>query len=223
MTEHSELSEFLSDAPALFHPEAEKDKMEAQVIHYSSANYLNGIPTQDDIVAENDGGLTAILDNALSNYQEIPFMAVDFGGSSEKIGEKNRYVLRLYGSLINGQKAVVTLIGIRVFFDIRVPEKESVDDFKIKIDKILCSTINAYKIEPIEAFPFRSYHTEKKLYLRVFTYGTGDRKKALQAIQDNDFETASDDIFSFHRKIARENGIAISGWSMLSRRPKIDK
>ncbi|GES76982.1 DNA polymerase family B-domain-containing protein [Rhizophagus clarus] len=191
--------------------------MEAQVIHYSGANYLNGIPTRDDIVAENDGGLTAILNNALSNYQEIPFMAVDFGGSSEKIGEKNRYILCLYGSLINGQKAVVTLIGIWVFFDIRVPEKESVDDFKIKIDEILCSTINAYKIEPIEAFPFRGYHTEKKLYLRVFTHGTEDRKKALQAIQDNDFETASDDIFSFHRKIARENGIAISGWSMMSK------
>ncbi|RIA86472.1 hypothetical protein C1645_829240 [Glomus cerebriforme] len=211
-------SDFFEDAPALlFHPEAEKDKMEAQVIRYSGENYLNGILTRDDIVAENDGGLTAILDNALSNYQEIPFMAVDFGGSSEKIGEKNCYVLHLYGSLINGQKAVVTLIGIWVFFDIRVLEKESVDDFKIKIDKILCSTINAYKIEPIEAFPFHGYHTEKKLYLRVFTHGTEDRKKALQAIQDNDFETASDDISSFHRKIARENGIAISDWSMMSK------
>ena len=41
-------------------------------------------------------------------------------------------------------------------------------------------------------------------------HGTGDRKKALQAIQDKDFKTASDDISSFHRKIARENGIAIS-------------
>ncbi|GES83053.1 DNA polymerase family B-domain-containing protein [Rhizophagus clarus] len=191
--------------------------MEGQVIRYSGENYLPGIPTRDDIVAENDGGLTAILKDALSSCQEIPFMAVDFGGSSEKIGEKNRYVLRLYGSLINGQKTVVILTGIQVFFDIRVPEKESADDFKVKIDKILCSTINAYKIVPIRAFPFCGYHTEKKLYLRVFTHSTGDRKKALQAIQDNNFETASDDIFSLHRKIARENGIAISGWSMLSR------
>ncbi|CAG8810369.1 7996_t:CDS:1, partial [Dentiscutata erythropus] len=44
---------------------------------------------------------------------------------------------------------------------------------------------------------------------------TRDRKKALQAIQDKNFETASDDMFSFHRKIARENRIAISGWSMI--------
>ncbi|CAB4382672.1 unnamed protein product [Rhizophagus irregularis] len=194
--------------------------MEGQVIRYSSENYLNGISTRNDIVAENDKGLIAILDDALSNYQEIPFMAVDFEGSSEKIGGKNYYVLHFYSPLINGQKAVVTLTGIQVFFDIYIPEKESVDDFKIIINKILCSTINVYKIEPIEAFPglpFHDYHTEKKLYLRVFTQGTGDRKKTLQAIQDNDFETALDDISSFYRKIAKENGIAISGWSMISK------
>ncbi len=143
-------------------------------------------------------------------------MAVDFEGSSEKIGEKNRYVLRLYGSLINGQKAIVTLTGIQIFFDILVPDNESVDDFKIKIDEIICNTINIYKIGYINAFPLRGYHTEKKLYLHIFTLGTGDRKKALQAIQDKNFETASDDMFSFHRKIARENGIAISGWSTIS-------
>ncbi|CAG8818014.1 10565_t:CDS:2, partial [Dentiscutata erythropus] len=45
----------------------------------------------------------------------------------------------------------------------------------------------------------------------IFTLGSGNRKKALQAIQDNNFETASDDMFSFHHKIARENEIAISG------------
>jgi hypothetical protein len=32
----------LLDAPALFHPEAEKDKMEAQVIRYSGEKYLLG-------------------------------------------------------------------------------------------------------------------------------------------------------------------------------------
>ncbi|RIA88301.1 hypothetical protein C1645_826563 [Glomus cerebriforme] len=130
------------------------------MICYSGENFLNGIPIQDNIVAENDKGLIVILNNALYNYQEIPFMAIDFG-------------------------AVVTLTGIWVFFNIHVPEKKSVDNFKIKIDEILYSTINAYKIELI-------------------------KKKALQAIQDKDFKITSDDISSFHCKIARKNGIAIS-------------
>ncbi|RGB36782.1 hypothetical protein C1646_757664 [Rhizophagus diaphanus] len=104
MTEHSELSESLSsDAPALFHPEAEKDKTEGQVIRYSGEKYLSGIPTRDNIVAENDEGLTAILEDALFNCQEILFMATDNEGSSQKINGKYCYVLRLYGSLINGQ------------------------------------------------------------------------------------------------------------------------
>src|SRR3989337_348423 len=113
----SELSEFL-DTPALFHPEAEKDKSEGQVIRYSGEKYLLGIPTLDEIVAGNDEGLTSILNDALSNCEKIPFMAIDSEGSTEKIKGMYRYVLRLYGRLINGQKALVTLIGIQVFFDI---------------------------------------------------------------------------------------------------------
>ena len=46
--------------------------------------------------------------------------------------------------------------------------------------------------------------------------GTGKRKTAIKAVQDNNYETASDDLYSFHRKVARENGIQLSRWSMLS-------
>src|SRR4051794_37335818 len=102
----SELSEFLN-ASALFHPEAEKDKMEGKLIHYFGVKYLSDMPTLDDIVAENDEGLTTILDDALSSCQEIPFMAIDSEGSTEKINRMYRYVLCLYGRLINGQKALV--------------------------------------------------------------------------------------------------------------------
>ncbi|CAB4393907.1 unnamed protein product [Rhizophagus irregularis] len=111
--------------------------MEGQVIRYSSEKYLTGISTRDDIVAENDDpeslGLTAILVDALSSYQEIPFMAIDNEGSSEKINGKYCYVLRLYGSLINGQNAVVTLLGIQVFFDVLVLDGKSPDDCETKV------------------------------------------------------------------------------------------
>ncbi|CAI2190257.1 10081_t:CDS:2, partial [Funneliformis geosporum] len=187
-----------------------------QVIRYSGEKYLTGIQTLDDIVAENDDlGLTAILENALSNCQEIPFMAIDSEGSSEKIEGKYCYVLRLYGSLINGQKAVVTLLGIRVFFDVRVPDGESSVECEARVRDILLSAkVETRKIEHIKAFPFRGYYTEKKSYLRIYTSGTGKRKIAMKAVQDNNFETASDDLYSFHRKVARENGIQLSGWSM---------
>ncbi|CAI2200767.1 4752_t:CDS:2, partial [Funneliformis geosporum] len=43
------------------------------------------------------------------------------------------------------------------------------------------------------------------------------RKKAIQAIQENNFETASDDLYSFHQKVARENGIQLSEWSTINK------
>ena len=73
------------------------------------------IPTRNDIVAENDEGLTMILENALANHQNVPFMPVDVEESNEYINRTPHYVLRLYGSLIKGQKAVVTITGIKVF------------------------------------------------------------------------------------------------------------
>ena len=202
---------------ALFHPEAEKDKMKGQVIHYSGEKYLSSIPTLDDIVAKNDEGLTAILDDALSSCQKISFMAIDSEGSSEKIKGMYRYVLRLYGRLINGQMALVTLIGIQVFFDILIPDGETPDECEEKVSEILSGIVKSFKMEHIKAFPFRGYYREKKPYLRIYTNGTGERKKAIEAVQDNNFETASDDLYSFHRKVARENGIQLSGWSTINK------
>ncbi len=58
------------------------------MIHYSDKNYLNSIPTHDDIVVENDKELFINLDDALSNHQKIPFMAINNEGSSQNINGK---------------------------------------------------------------------------------------------------------------------------------------
>ena len=47
--------------------------------------------------------------------------------------------------------------------------------------------------------------------------GTGKRKTAIKAVQDNNYETASDDLYSFHRKVARENRIQLSEWSTINK------
>ncbi|RHZ74787.1 hypothetical protein Glove_219g179 [Diversispora epigaea] len=189
-----------------------------QTIRYSGEDYLLGIPTRDDLVGENDGeGLTAIFEDRLSKQQGIPFMAIDNEGSTEKINGNYSYVLRLYGSLINGQKAVVILMGIRVFFDILVPDSDFPDECESKIRDIISGSVKSFRIDHIKAFPFRGYNTEKKPYIRIYTNGIGARRKAIKVVQDNNFETASDDIYSFYRKVTRENGIQLSGWSMLSK------
>src|SRR5436305_14812639 len=109
-------------------------------------------------------------------------MTTDNKRSSQKIKGKYCYVLRLYGSLINDQKAVVTLLSIQVFFDILVPNRKSPNDCEIKVRDILSgSKVETLKIEHIKAFPFCSYHIEKKTYLQIYTSGTGKRKTAMEA------------------------------------------
>src|SRR6266540_7035566 len=213
----SELSEFLDASTPPFHPEAEKDKMEGQMIRYFSEDYLNCILSRDDIVVENDEGLTTILEDALSKQQDIPFMAIDIEESTEFINGKAHYVLRLYGPLINGQKAVVSIMGIRVFFDILISDKESIDVFEVKIRGILLNAIKSFEIEHIKAFPFRGYHTEKKPYLRIYAVNTKQRKIAIKVIQKKKYITALDDQFTYYCKVACECGILLSGWSMISK------
>ncbi|CAI2169259.1 19178_t:CDS:2 [Funneliformis geosporum] len=71
------------------------------------------------------------------------------------------YVLHLYSCLINGQKALVTLIGIQIFFDILIPVEEILDECEEE-----------------------DYHIKKKSYLQIYTNGIGERKKDIQAIQE---------------------------------------
>jgi hypothetical protein len=156
-----ELSEFL-DALALFHPEAEKDKMEGQVIRYSGTNYLIGIPTRDELVVRNDEGLTPTLNDKIANHRDIPFMPVNIEEAKEYINNILHYILRLYGYLVNSQKAVVTITGIKVFFDIRVPDNTSIPKFWSKIKGILTTgkdggggtvNMNLIQMECIKAYP----------------------------------------------------------------------
>jgi len=51
-------------------------------------------------------------------------MVIDNEELSEKINRKYHYVLHIYGFLINGQKVIVTLLGIWVFFDILVSDEK---------------------------------------------------------------------------------------------------
>ncbi len=79
------------------------------------------------------------------------------------------------------------------------------------------NVIKSFEIEHIKAFPFRGYHIEKKSYLHIYAVNTKQRKIAIKAIQKKKYITASDDQFTYYRKVARECGILLSGWSMISK------
>ena len=82
------------------------------------------------------------------------------------------YILCIAGTLINGQKVVVNITGIKPFFDVVVPEEMPLSMFKTKLVKILSNILNStskFGIETISAYPLKGYDTGKKPYIRVRT------------------------------------------------------
>ncbi|PKK58991.1 DNA/RNA polymerase [Rhizophagus irregularis] len=189
---------------------------------YDGAGPLTGIPSRNDIVAEFDNGMTAILQQSLSGKQPIHFMPTEVSDdTSEYVNGISSYILRITGTLINGQKAVVKITGIKPFFDVEVPEEMPLSTFKTRLVNILSNTLKGtskFGIENISAFPLQGYHTEKKLYIRIITWNQFDRYNALKAVRGVSIRTASDDLtpIYYYRKVAREKRLPLSSWATLS-------
>ncbi|RIA81375.1 hypothetical protein C1645_744568 [Glomus cerebriforme] len=153
---------------------------------YDGAGPLASIPSRNEIVAEYDNEMTAILQQSISGKQLIHFMPTEVSDDTKYVNGVSTYILRITGSLINGQKAIVNITGIKPFFDVEVPEKMSISIFKSKLVKILSSILNSaskFRVETISTFPLRGYHTEKKPYIRVRTWNHYDRYNALKAVR----------------------------------------
>ena len=197
-------------------------KQNTQVIRYGGGETLAGIPTRNDIISKCDNELMAILQQSLSNNQPIYFMPNDVSDATEYVKNISTYILRIYGTLINGQKARVDIIGIKPFFDILVPDNESLSIFKPRLVKIISGVEKIDKskfgVKDINAYPIHGYHTEKKAYIRITTWNHYDRTRILKEVRKYGIETASDDITNVHyyRKIAREKKLPLSKWAILN-------
>src|SRR5438270_9238982 len=135
------------------------------LVRYDGAEFLASIPLRNEIIAEYDNGMTAILQQSLSGKQPIHFMPTEVSDDTKYINGVSTYILRITGSLINGQKAVVNITGIRPFFDVKVPEDMPLSIFKTKLVRILSNILNStskFGIETISAYP-----GPQKLYIKV--------------------------------------------------------
>ncbi|POG77199.1 hypothetical protein GLOIN_2v1474112 [Rhizophagus irregularis DAOM 181602=DAOM 197198] len=83
-------------------------------LRYDGASSLTGVVLCNDIVSEFDNGMTDVLQQRLSDKQPIHFMP----------------------TTINGQKAIVNIMGIKPFFDVVVSEEISLSMFKTKLVKM---------------------------------------------------------------------------------------
>jgi DNA polymerase elongation subunit (family B) len=193
----------------------------APALRYDGAGPLTSVPSRNDIVSEFDNGMTAVLQQRLSDKQPIHFMPTAVSDEAEYINGLFTYILRITGCLINGQKAIVNVMDIKPFFDVVVPEEIPLSTFKTRLVNILSNTLKGtskFGIENISAFPLQGYHTEKKLYIRIITWNQFDRYNALKAVCEVGIRTASDDLtpIYYYRKVAREKRLPLSSWATLS-------
>jgi len=94
------------------------------LLRYDGGEYIEGVPTRGDIVAEQDsGGTAAAVRKHLDARRTAFFMPTDVEETNEYNGGYPVYVLRLFGTMMDGSKADVTVTGVDVFFDVRVPER----------------------------------------------------------------------------------------------------
>ena len=82
------------------------------ILCYDDASPLAGVPSRNEIVIEYGNGMTAILQQSLFGKQPIHFMPTEVSDDTKYINGVSTYILRITGSLINGQKAVVNITGI---------------------------------------------------------------------------------------------------------------
>ncbi|RHZ69498.1 hypothetical protein Glove_283g177 [Diversispora epigaea] len=118
-------------------------------------------------------------------------MPNDVEDAFEYVNNVQTYILRIYGPLINGQKARVDITGIKPFFDVAVPDNEPLSIFKPRLEKV---------------------------YIRIITWNHYDRRQILRKVRRYEMETALDDNTSkhYHRKITREKKLPLSERAILS-------
>jgi DNA polymerase elongation subunit (family B) len=205
----------------------------APAVRYrSGADTIPGLPTRADIVRREAGGreLADRLDAEIARCDPVYFNAVDHhettayafmaaraaGGQGARI-QRQVYKLHLYGTLLNGAKAVVILDDLPVFTDVLAdtPEDEIaayalagrlVDDAGESILR---------EIEPVEGYPFRGWQEKQAKWLRFHFYNVRDRRRALADLHDQGFATAHDDR-TYYLQVARNLGLAVSGWSKMT-------
>jgi len=198
---------------------------------------IAGIPTRDDLVAANGGAeVSASLRKHIEGGRAVFFMPTDVEETNEYVGGQAVYALRLYGNLVDGSKADVTVTGIDVFFDVQVPDappagallsaagqkrlptdSDRAERFDSHLRSVMMAAgISVVAIDTLKAFPERGYNEEMKTFKRIRLSNLQIRKKALMAARADGLVTKSDDRSSYYRKAAREYGFPLSSWAVLT-------
>nr|QQV29337.1 DNA-directed DNA polymerase [Kaumoebavirus] len=148
------------------------------------------------------------------------------------------YQQRLYGVLSNGQKAKVILEGIQPYFDIEVPDDQTVDwnaggelrstdvakraaVLRNDVEDALGSTL--VKSRLINGKPLQGFTKDPKPYIRLYFNNLKDRKSGLNWAEQEGYAIFSNDPSCYYRKVARETKMTMAGWNYITDYEEVDE
>ena len=204
------------------------------LLRYWGGPALPGLPTRAALAAARPGparALAGAVARALAAGGPLAFMPTDVEDINVYERGRPAYALRVYGALADGTKAEVTVGGLEVFFDVRVPAGEAPSAFDATLRRALRragadeggreggfspAELDDVRTTGVMRFPARGYHVAPVAWRRVTTPTVQLRKRALALATAAGFETASDDRTAYYRKAAREHKLPLAGWATLS-------
>lgn len=180
-------------------------------IYYNGEEHLNSL-CLNDIIPNRD----SFIDNNIkikNENNDLYFMPNDV---IDKMSKDGKYIIVIYGYLLNGMKAELTIHDIRPYFDVAIPTGMINSSFhSILLNMIMAEASDSY-IEDIMAYPIRGFNATPIAFKRVFNKNLQTRKKALAVVLAAGWDTASDDRNNYHRKVSRENNLLLSDWMVIN-------
>jgi DNA polymerase elongation subunit (family B) len=186
------------------------NKTNGNIIYYNGEEDIYKLIRRNDLYKYDK--ITSVINNYIDKKQTILFMPNDINEDNH-----NKYILKIFGILMNGAKVEVNIIDIDVFFDVAIPTGISPNIIHNELNIMLGDMGISYDIKDIYAYPLHGYNKEKQLFKRIFTNNTFDRLKLLKIVKDQmNLETYSNDTNNYYRKASRENKLYLSDWVSLS-------
>jgi len=190
---------------------------------------LPGLPTRLDFVTAEGRGLHEKVNSTLAQGAPVFFLPVDVQDSVnyQTRAQGGVFEMVLYGVLLDGTKARVTLTDVPVYFDVWLPEpvpgtapvpSDAEDAERAAVVAAVLAEHGCVRHEQGKAFPMDQFREEPRGFVRVFFANLKSRGDGLRAIRKMGYSTASDDAKSSYPKmIARTYGFSLTKWMTISK------
>lgn len=169
-------------------------------IEYAGGEYL-AVPSRNDFIHQE------LIDDVFH------FLPIDVEDANEYRNGVPEYRLRMFGATKDGTKTTVIVDDVDVYFDILVPDDNDVDSYTLSAIEIFDAIkVSHNKHQVIKAKKFLGYSESLSTFIRVFFNNLTERRKAIAALRERDYYTASDDRSCYYRKFARDYSLPIATW-----------